>query len=324
MIDRSKAAKIRAKIKSRECYKRLTSRQFATVKGYANYEDIALVMALNVEIAEIGLNLCNNRWVWLCACDMFARAIVDNYFPVYRVEQELGELLLEIDSPKQFVNELPRPIECGLFLLPKGLIGIDKWVVDWVLVDVVDHDDPSHLFKFQDGDVLFDRLYEGDKIKYRLVTQTRPLMPDTPGDIFISTFGYDRHGEELGKEYISHTPADRVLMDILGAFVKNLLLWLQKPRECEYVESKRGRGFDSNKQPAKPAPRYPIKLGVNEQPNRIYRPIDRPKNDPENKRQSPFPHRRKSHWRRVPVGKRDDGKRELKLIRQSFVGKPAE
>lgn len=320
MIDPVKAAKIRAEVKRRDCYQRLISRKFAPVKGYKTFEEIALIMALNLEIAEIGLELSGHRWVWLCACDMFGRAIVDNQFPVYRVDKELTELLLETEEPKQFKNELPRPIDSALFLLPDGLINVGKWCINWVLVDIIDQTEAYQEYKFTQETIGFQRLSETDLVRYRWITQTHPTVPNTPGDIFISTFGFDRSQSELETEYITKTPDDKLVTALISKLVKNLLLWLYKPRECEYVESHRGRGFGGSNKPIKEPKRYPIKLGIDEQPRRIYRPpagqSDRPSST---QRRSPLPHRRKSHWRRVPVGKREENRRELRLIRQANI-----
>lgn len=321
--DGSKAEQIRREVRKRMVYKHLTERKFATPKGYRSFEEVMLVMALNIEIAEIGLELSEYRWIWMCAIDIMGRAAVDNIFPVYRVEAELLTILLEAEEPKQFGKILPTPIESGLFLFPQGMIKIGKWSVDWLLVDTVDQGDRVQEFKFQKEAVVFERLTQDDRRRYRWVTQTEPTDPTTAGDMFVSTFGYSETGDSLEKVHISISKEDIDLTRLLTALSKHLWLWLHQPREHEYVEATRARGFGSKSAPSKPV-RYPIKLGIEEQPHKIYTPANtsnenRTREANQTPRKSPVKHVRRAHWRNVPIGARSECKRELRLIPQAVV-----
>lgn len=319
--DGGKAEQIRREVRKRMVYKHLTERKFASPKGYRPFEDVMLVMAMNMELAEMGLELASYRWIWMCAIDIMGRAAVDNIFPVYRVEAELLTILLEAEEPKQFGKILPTPIESGLFLFPQGMIKIGRWSVDWLLVDTVDQGDRVQEFKFQKEAVIFERLSHDDRRRYRWVTQTEPTDPTTAGDMFVSTFGYSETGDSLEKVHISISQEDIDLTTLLTALSKHLWLWLHQPREHEYVEATRARGFGSKSTPAPPA-RYPIKLGVEEQPHKIYRTIARgndPQESTQTRRKSPVKHSRRAHWRNVPIGARSACKRELRLIPRSTI-----
>jgi hypothetical protein len=317
-------AKIIAEVKKRLAFKILNKRKFATVKGYPEYSDIMMVMAANIELAEIGCEMLtsNNRWLWLCTVDIFARAATYNTFPVYRVDPDLMTILLETEEPKQFKNELPTPfVESALFLFPKGAVKVGCQCIDWLMVDYVDVSQKETVFEFDKGSVKFERLNLWDSIRYRWATQTRSEDPEYPGDLFVSTFGYTSTREVApGENMVGMREKDAELTKRLTRLTKHLLLWLQQPKEHEYIEVTRARGFGKTPKNVKPAARYPIKLGVDEQPHKIYKYTptnDRPQR--ETTRKSPVPHDRASHWRYVPVGPRPEGRRELKVIRSTRV-----
>lgn len=318
---KGKADQIRHEVRKRMVYKHLMQRKFSSPKGYRPYEDVMLTIALNIELAEMGLDLAEHRWVWLCAIDIFGRAATDNIFPVYRVEPELLTMLLEAEEPKQFGKILPTPIESGLFLFPQGMVKVGARSIDWLLVDVVDQGDRSQSFKFEQGEVIFERLSELDRQRYRWVTQVESGDRAVAGDMFVSTFGYSETSESLENQYVSIGHSDIELTNVLTALSKHLWLWLYQPRNLEYVEATRSRGFGSktNSSPV----RYPIKLGIEEQPHKIYRPVidtgDRLQESTQTPRKSPVKHVRRAHWRNVPIGLRSECKRELRLIPRSVV-----
>ena len=316
--------KIIQKVKERFAYKLLNNRKFAEVKGYAAFTDIILVMATNLELAETGCQMLtnNNRWLWLCTVDMFARAGQYNTFPVYRVDEELLNLFLEAEDPKQFKQIQPQPVESALFLFPKGQIKVGCQCIDWLMVDYVDTRERSNEFEFDGGSVIFERLSVYDNIRYRWATQTRSEDREYPGDLFVSTFGYTSEGTSAPGELTGLRQIDADLTTLLTRISKHLLLWLQQPKEYEYVEVTRARGFGKTFKNDKPAPRYPIKLSIDDRLHKIYKPAprdDRPTSETENPRKSPEPHDRCAHWRYVPVGPRSEGRRELKFIRSTKV-----
>jgi len=318
--------KIIEEVRKRFAYKLLNGRKFADVKGYSSFTDVILVMAANIELAEVGCQMLetNNRWLWLCTVDIFARAAQYNIFPVYRVDEELISLFLEAEDPKQFKTIQPKPVETALFLLPKGQIRVGCQCIDWIMIDYVESTERSTEFEFDKGSVIFERLNVYDKIRYRWATQTRSENPEYPGDLFVSSFGYTSDNSSApGENMIGMREVDAELTATLSRLAKHLLLWLQQPKEYEYVEATRSRGFGKNPKKNKPAPRYPIKLGLDEQPHKIYKPVPRDDraNSTESKaaRKSPDPHERSAHWRYVPVGPRAEGARELKFIKSTKV-----
>lgn len=313
--DSSGVDPIHQEVRSRMVYKHLTKRKFVSPKGYPQFEEVALKLALNIELAELGLELVGYRWIWLCAIDIMGRSAADNIFPVYRVDPELLSVFLEAEEPKQFGKIMPAPIESGLFLFPKGMIKIGKWEIDWLLVDTVDQSDRNQEYQFDKQGVILERLTDTDKRRYRWVTQTDLGDRGNVGDMFVSTYGYSQIGEESEKQYISISQSDIELTNLLTALSKHLWLWLYQPRKIEYVEVTRARGFGAKKNTA--LARYPIKLGLEEQSHKIYKP--RPKGSSRAPRKSPVKHVRRAHWRNVPIGTREDGRRELRLIPRSIV-----
>lgn len=318
--EKDKHRQIRAEVRKRRVYKHLNRRKFITPKGYRDYDDVIMTIALNMELAELGLDLAGHRWIWLCAIDVFGRAAVENTFPVYTVDRELLTVLLEAEEPKQFGKILPTPIETGLFLFPQGMIRVGHWSVDWMLVDTVDQGDRVQEFCFEKEAVLFERLSDEDRRRYRWVTQTESSGANHPGDMFVSTFGYSEQGEELEKRHISISQDDIDLTSVLTALSKHLWLWLYQPKEYEYIDATRSRGFSqkANDRPKAPRARYPIKLGIEDQPHRIYK-YDRDSNTATGKRKSPVKHERRAHWRNVPIGSRKEAKRELRLIAKTTI-----
>lgn len=295
-------------VKLKDFYRALTTRKFTSPKGYSNYEDICLKIASNLEAAELGIEAKGFEWTWLCALDIFERLASDLLFPVFRVDRELTELLIEADEPKQFSETLPCPFETALFLLPKGLISIAGWDVDWIVIDAIDSSESERVFELSERRVIFSRLNDRDGIRFRWVTEVS-------GDLFVSTFGYDELGKEVEKHpQVTLTEGDLSLTAILTKLTKGLLLWLDRPQEYEY-EIVPPKGF-GKKAVVGDRARYPIRLGINSQPHRIGRAAV----ESGNKRRSPVPHIRRAHWRRVAVGVRSEGRRELKLIPRSRIG----
>jgi hypothetical protein len=321
--------RIRKEARKRFVYQHLSKRQFACPKGYRSFDDVITIMSIDLELAELGVDISNYQWLWIAAIDIMSRAAVENIFPVYRVDRDLMELFLDAEDPKPFNKTLPVPFESGLFLFPKGMIRFDRWEIDWLLVDIVERGDETiQTFNFTKQPVSFNRMGHNESLTYRWVTQPESGDRLSPGDLFVSTFGYSQNRDECAPNIIG-TATDRgfEVTKFLNCLVKNLLLWLHQPRECEYqvIEVTKARGFGKTAN-AKPVPKavYPIKLGLEEQPHKIYRyPNDDRSRDPSlPPRKSPRPHVRRSHWRNVPVGPRETHKRELRLILKTKVNAP--
>ena len=317
---------IRKEARKRFVYQHLSKRKYATPKGYRPFDDVITIMSINIELTELGLEVEDYQWMWFCAVDVMARAAVENVFPVFRVEADLLGALLEAEDPKPFKDTLPIPFESGLFLFPKDMIRVGKWAIDWLLVDTVERKDAHQTFELPKENILFDRMDADAAVTYRWVTQPESGDREAPGDLFVSSFGYTDSGRECGVKAVGVSDKDFTVNDILNRLTKNLLMWLYQPRELEYeiVEVTRAAGF-GRKATATPLPTaiYPIKLGLKEQPHKIYRPRDDRLRDPTlPPRRSPRKHERRSHWRNVPVGKRDAHKRELRLILKTKVNYP--
>lgn len=299
----------REEVRSRAWYRALTARKFASPKGYVKFEDACLEMASDLETAGYNIDMRGYEWTWICALDVFCRMAEDPIFPVYRIDRELiKEAIARPISDVEFGSIQPHPIERGLFLLPKGAIGD----VDFLAVDIVDSSQPERLLELGGKSIAWSRLSPHEGIRYRWVTQ---IIKNA--DLYASSLGYDAAGQFVAPEKLLEG-RDRIFTDNIASVMKAALVRLDRPCEIQYEMSPhKRRDVRGNSEPI----RYPIRVGM-DSPVRIVRvppvPDDRPERE---KRRSPVAHVRKKHYRRVPVGPRSEGRRELREIRSSKVGK---
>jgi len=282
-------------------YKKLTERQFRRINGYADFKEVALILASSLvtkdayfqavlagksPLARTTNSLIHSAWL----------AHQEPLFPVFAINKKLGEAFQQTDLPPH-VCGIQRIAKTALMLFPRGLVtSPDGFDVEWVFV--------THFLKGEasEGGGFLPPGFKaappttenklrwvtmvGEKIIYDSVLEL-PEDSDRPnfGELFL----------ELPEgEYNVGEQTEIQFSRSVSRIILQALLYLQtRPEELDTKPSSalRRKGFSSQSLPRE---LDPIWIGRNYQSRHCL--------PGSGTHASPRAHLRRGHWRRVAIG----------------------
>jgi len=222
----------------------LSQRKFTSPKGYANYRDVAVAIAVLLESAELGVELGKQyEWSWLNAIMLCHLAFLEPKHHVFRVEENLFDSLESANPPPLSSN--PKPFNVAVFLLPSGRLKhqVSDSSVNWLIVSIIDASSVVPPLKISESQLSFPT-DDISGIRYEWVAVTGAT------DIFTSSIGYSAEGIKMQKKLEHAETSDADFSDRVSNLVENLIHWVGQPREYTYEKTqappRKGQGFGRN------------------------------------------------------------------------------
>lgn len=304
-------------------YRNLTRRKYREVKDYYSWEDVCIdlasLMILNNNVNGAVLDQTSKLVGYIGYKTELVAA------PIYWVDKELLTSLLRIDLPEDLINEDLTTIAPYIyFILPKDFIK-DERGKDIKGIGVIFSSPNGETFTNKEGKKIYIASTSDNKSRLSLVGfSIDNLCYSISSPIPFTKKELDKQSNYTN-DYKSLTAGvmsteDNKLMGILTSLVINLLLIIKYKEELISEDKSNTLGFKVKDKITNSKFLSPKWIGKDFQ---VVKKHSSPKSDnsirtrtlnPNN-----YPYWVKGHWRNVPIGKREEGKRIRKLIEPYIV-----
>lgn len=305
------------------------NKKYKKIKGYTDFSEVAARLAYFTWMARTSeFKMFSEEDKTITSAIIYAEILRQYNFQVYWLDKTLLDSFLITDTPRN-LSDLEIMIPRFILMLPPVLKNPEGFFVDWLyFVYVPKIGMPKEIklenftiFGTRDDNDEYDKLHWTTMLisgeTYSSTVEIRPneKEPIAHGEFSFSPTMDFVHNASPDKEKEFTKMIERILV--------NTLLYLQLKPDDKIEESETllldtsGRGFNQKKKLLEPPPEYflnPVWIGKGYKPQK--KKLSKKDFDEEARKYQIHTKSfwRRGHYRRVPIGKREDGQYKLVKI----------